>query len=148
MYKHILLPYDGSELSDKALGEGIGLAKGAHGKITLMYVVTPHHLMVGGGRAVPGLKRLEEEYAANIRAEAAAMLEAARKRADAAGVSCDTLMEDGASPHQLIVDASTRLKCDVIVMASHGRRGLEGMLLGSQTVKVLTHTTTPVLVVR
>lgn len=148
MYKHIMLPYDGSEPSEKALSEGIGLAKSGNAKITLMYVVSPHHLMVGGGRAVPGLKRLEEEYANKIRAEAQGMLDGARQRVSGAGLACDVVLEDGSSAYQCIVDGAKRLKCDVIVMASHGRRGLDALVIGSQTVKVLTHTTIPVLVVR
>lgn len=148
MYKHIMLPYDGSELSDKALGEGIGLAKSENAKITLIYVVSPHHLMIGGGRAVPGLKRLEQEYAENIRAEARSMLDAARQQVAGAGLACDVVLEDGASAYQCIIDAVQRLHCDLIVMASHGRRGLEGLVVGSQTIKVLTHSTIPVLVVR
>lgn len=148
MYKHILLPYDGSELSEKALTEGIGLAKSENAKITLIYVVSPHHLMVGGGRAVPGLKRLEQEYAQNIRDEAQAMLDTARQRAASAGLMVDVVLEDGANAHQCIIDGAQRLKCDLILMASHGRRGLDGLVVGSQTIKVLTHSTIPVLVVR
>lgn len=148
MYKHIMLPYDGSELSEKALNEGIGLAKSQNAKITLMYVVSPHHLMVGGGRVIPGLKRLEQEYADNIRTEAREMLDAARQRVSAAGLACDILVEDGADAHRSIIEGAKRLKCDLIVMASHGRRGLEGLVVGSQTIKVLTHSTIPVLVVR
>lgn len=148
MYKHIMLPYDGSELSDKALTEGIGLAQSHNAKITLMYVVSPHHLMVGGGRLVPGLKRLEEEYAENIRSEARQMLDAARQRVSTAGLACDILLEDGTSAYKCIVDGANRLSCDLIVMASKGRRGIDGLVVGSQTLKVLTHATVPVLVVR
>jgi len=148
MYKHIMLPYDGSELSHKALSEGIGLAKGENAKITLIYVVSPHHLMIGGGRAVPGLKRLEQEYAENIRAEARSMLDTAQQHVTGAGLACDIVLEDGANAYQCIIDAAQRLHCDLIVMASHGRRGIEGLVVGSQTIKVLTHSTIPVLVVR
>lgn len=148
MYKHIMLPYDGSELSDKALAEAIGLAKSEKAKITLLYVVGPHHLMVGGGRAVPGLKRLETEYIDKIRTEANGMLDSARQSVEAAGLAANALLEDGIDAYRQIIDAATREKCDVIVMASHGRRGLEGLIVGSQTLKVLTHSTIPVLVVR
>jgi len=148
MYKHILLPYDGSELSERALSEGMGLAKSEIAKITLIYVVSAHHLMVGGGRLVPGLKRLEQEYVENIRTQARAMLDTGCQRVASAGLACDILVEDGTSPYQCIIDAAQRMKCDLIVMASHGRRGIEGMVVGSQTIKVLTHSTIPVLVVR
>lgn len=148
MYKHIILPYDGSEISDKALAEAMGLAKSEKAKITLLYVVGPHHLMVGGGRAIPGLKRLENEYVDRIRTEARSMLDGARQRVEAAGLVCNTLLEDGISAYQQIIDAAKRERCDLVVMASHGRRGLDGLVVGSQTLKVLTHSTIPVLVVR
>jgi nucleotide-binding universal stress UspA family protein len=149
MYQHILLPYDGSPLSDNALQVGMGLAKSESARITLMYVVSFHHLTVGGGSSVPGMKRWEQEYAENIRAQAKQMLEAARERVAAAGLACETLVVDnGAGPYQHIIDSANRLQCDLIVMASHGRRGLDGLLVGSQTIKVLSHSTIPVLVVR
>ena len=148
MYKHILTVYDGSVLSDKALSESTALAKGEGSKITLIYVVTPHHLLLGGGRAIPGLKRLEQEYAAEIEQEAKQMLDTARQRASSAGIACDILIEHGTDPYECIVDAARREKCDLIVMASHGRRGIESLVVGSQTIKVLTHSSIPVLVVR
>jgi nucleotide-binding universal stress UspA family protein len=148
MYTHIMLPYDGSEISDKALAQAIGLAKSEKARIMLLYVVGPHHLMVGGGRAVPGLKRLEAEYVEKIRAEASGMLAAAKKNVESAGVACTTLLEDGEDAYRKVIDAAAREKCDLIVMASHGRRGLDALVVGSQTVKVLTHSTIPVLVVR
>ena len=148
MYKHILLPYDGSPLSDKALAEGIALAKGTGAKLTLLYVFTPHHLRIGGGRAVPGLKQLEKQYHDELKSKAVAMLETAQKRAASASVTCSSLIEEGTDAHEVIIARATRLKCDLILMASHGRKGLEGVLVGSETMKVLTHSNIPVLVVR
>ena len=148
MYKHIMMVYDGSVLSDKAVNEGTALAKSAGAKVTLMYVVTPHHLLIGGGRIVPGLKRLEQEYADEMDKEARQMLDVARQRVAAAGVAVDMLLEHGPDPYEKIVEATRQLKCDLIIMATHGRRGVEGAVVGSQTLKVLTHSTTPVLVVR
>lgn len=152
LYKHIMLPYDGSPLSDKALREGMGLAKSENSenaKITLIYVISLHHLTVGGASAAPGMKRWEQEYAENMRAQAKQMLEAAREHVVAAGLACDTLVVDnGAGPYQHIIAGASRLKCDLIVMASHGRKGLDGLLVGSQTIKVLSHSTIPVLVIR
>ena len=148
MYKHIMLPYDGSPLSDKALRHGIDLAKSVGSKITLIYVVAPHHLLVGGGYAVPGLKRLEQEYQEELTRKARDMLQSAQRHASDAGVACNVHIEDGENPHEHIVDAARQLNCDLILMASHGRRGIEGLVIGSETVKVLTHSQTPVLVVR
>ena len=148
MYKHILLAYDGSLLSDKALNEAAALAKCTNARVTVIYVATPHHLLLGGGREVPGLKRLEQQYAQEIDGEARQMLDLARQRIAATGVEADALLDHGKAPHQNLVEAALRLKCDLIVMASHGRRGVEGLVVGSQTMKVLTHTSLPVLVVR
>jgi nucleotide-binding universal stress UspA family protein len=83
-----------------------------------------------------------------IRTEAAAMLDAARQRAVAAGLDCVTVLEDGINAYENIIETANRDRCDLILMASHGRRGLEGMIIGSQTNKVLTRATVPVLVVR
>lgn len=149
MYKDILLPYDGSPLSEKALAEGVAFAKSVVGsKLTLLYVLTPHHLLLGGGRPVPGLKKLEQQFQDELKKKANEMLESAKKRAAGASVACNIVIEEGASPHEVIIARAARLKCDLIIMASHGRRGLEGVLIGSETMKVLTHATTPVLVVR
>ena len=76
------------------------------------------------------------------------MLDVARQRVAAAGVAVDMLLDHGPDPHEKIVEAARQLKCDLIVMATHGRRGVEGVVVGSQTLKVLTHSTIPVLVVR
>jgi len=148
MYKHILVAYDGSVLSDKAVAEAIGLAKDSKARVSLIYVLTPHHLLVGGGRPVPGLKQLEQQHAQELRQHASAMLKAAQERLHAGGIEGETLLEDGSHPHEQIVQAAARLRCDLILMASHGRRGIEGLVVGSQTIKVLTHASVPVLVVR
>jgi len=148
MYKSIMLPYDGSPLSEKALDQGLALAKSSGSTVTLLYVLTPHHLLLGGGRPVPGLKKLEQQFQDELKKKANEMLESAKKRAAGASVECNTSIEEGASPHEVIIARASHLKCDLIIMASHGRRGLEGVLIGSETVKVLTHPKIPVLVVR
>ena len=148
MYTHILVAYDGSALSDKALAEAIKLARQTQAPVTLLYVLTPHHLLVGGGRLVPGLKELEQQHAEMLRQEARQMLERAHARLTAADIPCEVLLEEGYDPYQHIVQGASRLNCDLIVMASHGRRGIEGLVVGSQTIKVLSHSQVPVLVVR
>ena len=148
MYKHVMLPYDGSELSDRALNEGIAFAKNTGAKITLMYVVTPYHLPVGGDHGSDMVKEIEHRHAVEIEKQANEMLERGRQRAEAAGVQCETIVRPGFHPHQEIIETGKNRKCDLILMASHGRRGLQGLLLGSETVKVLTHCSIPVLVVR
>jgi nucleotide-binding universal stress UspA family protein len=148
MYTHILVAYDGSALSDKALAEATRLAREGRARVTLLYVLTPHHLLIGGGRLVPGLKALEGQHAQMLRQEAREMLSLAQGRLAAADIPCEPLLEEGNDPYQHIVQAANRLNCDLVVMASHGRRGIEGLLVGSQTIKVLGHSKVPVLVVR
>lgn len=148
MYKHILLPYDGSSLSTKALDEGIAFARDAKARITLLYVLTPHHLRIGGGRDVPGLRQVEQQYHEELKRRANEMLDTARARAAGASVAADASIEEGASPHEVIITRALQLGCDLILMASHGRRGLDAILVGSETIKVLTHSRIPVLVIR
>ncbi len=148
MYKHILLPYDGSELSDRALGEGIAFAKNAGSKITLMHVITPYHLPVPGDHTSTAIKEIERQFLVELEKRSSEMLDKARQRTVAAGVRCDMLVHPGVQPYEEIIETAKNLSCDLILMASHGRRGFQGLLLGSVTVKVLTHCTIPVLVVR
>jgi nucleotide-binding universal stress UspA family protein len=148
MYKHVMLPYDGSELSDRALTEGIAFAKHSGAKITLMFVVTPYHLPIGGDHGSDMVKEIEHRHAVETEKHANEMLERGRQRASEAGVQCETIVRPGFHPHQEIIKTVGERKCDLILMASHGRRGLQGLLLGSETVKVLTHCSIPVLVVR
>ncbi|HTP97293.1 MAG TPA: universal stress protein [Burkholderiales bacterium] len=148
MYTHILMPYDGSPLSDRALSEGIAFAKDADSKITLLHVMGPYH--VPGSRAYvsPELKEIERQHLEELKKNVSEMLAKAQQRATAAGVKCDCVVRDGLSPYQEIIAAAKDLGCDLIMMASHGRRGFDGLVLGSETIKVLTHCTIPVLVVR
>ena len=89
-----------------------------------------------------------EQYEQHVAACAAEYLVAAKKAASAAGVTCDTVHVEYPHPYQGIIDAATQRGCDLIVMASHGRRGIFAVVLGSETVKVLTHSAVPILVVR
>jgi nucleotide-binding universal stress UspA family protein len=147
MYKHLMVAYDGSELSDKALEEAIGLAKDRGAKISLLYVLTPHHLLMGG-RSAPGLEKFEKQHMEMLRSHANEMLSRAQERLKRAGVQGDASIEEGSVPYRHIVDGAKRRKCDLIVMASHGRRSIEGIVAGSQTMKVLAVSPVPVLVVR
>ena len=148
MYKHVLMPYDGSPLSERALTEGIAFAKNVGSKITLLHVVAPYHIPVSRGYVSPALKELEAQHLEELRKSAGEMLAKAQQQAIAAGVKCDSALRDGLSPHVEIIAAAKELGCDLIMMASHGRSGLESLLLGSETIKVLTHCSIPVLVVR
>ena len=147
MFKHILLPTDGSKLSAKAVTRGIDLAKKSRARVTAVHVVPEFKLMVDEGFTMLSAalkKRFEEEG----RARAQKMLDDIARQARARGVRCTTLCMASDLPYQQIIAAARKKKCDLILMASHGRRGLSSLLLGSETAKVLLHTKVPVLVVR
>jgi nucleotide-binding universal stress UspA family protein len=147
MFHHILLPTDGSKVSTKAVKRGIDLAKKSRARVTAIHVVPEFKLMVDDGITMlsPALKKRFEEEG---RKRAQQMLDDIARQARARGVRCATLCVAGDSPYQEIIAAARRKKCDLILMASHGRRGLSSLLLGSETAKVLLHTKVPVLIVR
>jgi nucleotide-binding universal stress UspA family protein len=148
VYKHIIVAYDGSEPADRALDESIRFAKQAGSSIAILYVLAPHHLMVGGGRLVPGLAQWEREHAEELRRHARQMLDRALDRVRACGIECEAVLEEGLEPDRHIVEGAKRMKCDLIAMGSHGRGSFESLVAGSQTLKVLARASIPVLVVR
>ena len=148
MYKHILVPYDGSEPSSKALQEATTFAKSIGAALTLIHVVLPFHLHVqawASSREV--ISKIEEGHILEAKSAAQAELSELEARAKAAGVHCDSVVAVGDSPYREIIDAAVKSGCDLIMMASHGRRGIDAILLGSETAKVLAHARIPVLVV-
>jgi nucleotide-binding universal stress UspA family protein len=145
MYKHILIPTDGSELSKKAVDHGIGLAKALNAKVTAVTVSEPFHIFA----VEPGmLTDTPDEYEKRIAALTGKYLKAVKDAATAAGGACDVVQVEHEHPYETIIDTARNRGCDAIVMASHGRRGVSAIVLGSETVKVLTHSTIPVVVVR
>ena len=146
MYTHILLPTDGSALSERAIDHGIALAKALHASVTGVTVSEPLSALAIGAVAIANVS--EDYYGKEIAAAAEKRLDVVRKAAAAAGVVCDLVHVEGTHPYQAIIDTARTKGCDVIVMASHGRRGLSAIVLGSETVKVLTHSTIPVVVCR
>lgn len=149
MYKHILVPTDGSELSDKAVKQAIALAKALRAKITLLHAVGQYHgVLADEGYVVPEVPELRKRFEEAERAQAQKILDAASKTVAESGVECATVIATGDFPYDLIIKQAQQSGCDLIMMASHGRRGLQGLLLGSETVRVLTHSTVPVLVCR
>jgi len=149
MYKHILLAHDGSELSSAALKQAIQVAKALGAKLTAIHVVQPFHLSFRTLSTPSSVRdKIEGDHDVEALDAARKMLAAAQAEAKAQGVDCATVAILGDHPYQGIIDQATTSGCDVIMMASHGRRGLEGLLLGSETAKVLTHSRIPVLVVR
>ena len=148
MYKNILVPHDGSDLSDEAADHAIALARSVKSKLTILCVVAHRNLVLDEGVSSKLVHKLEADYEALAKQNAEARLAKVTGRAKAGGVECTGVVILGDDPYREIINQARTLKCDLIVMASHGRRGLEGLLLGSETVKVLTHSQTPVLVVR
>jgi nucleotide-binding universal stress UspA family protein len=147
MYKNILIPTDGSALSRKAAVNGVKLARAVGAKVTGFYAAPPatpieYKGILPVGYAPP------EKHARLIEKAVAGYLGFIEKTAKAAGVPCKTAHLTSDFPADAIVAAAQRLKCDLIFMASHGRRGLTGLLLGSQTQKVLLESRVPVLVDR
>lgn len=148
MYKHILVPTDGSKLSARAIRAATALAQTCGAKVTGVYVIPPW---------VPPMYAEGMVYVANLgpQRHKELMARAAKKalavvttEAQLAGVACATVLPLADQPWQGILKTARAKRCDLIVMASHGRRGLAGLLLGSETTKVLTHSKIPVLVCR
>jgi nucleotide-binding universal stress UspA family protein len=145
MYKHILIPTDGSELARKAIPYGIALAKAVGAKVTGITVTVPFHVFAIDPDT---LTDTASTYTKRTTAVAEKYLGQVKDAAAAAGVGCTVIHAEHEQPYQAIIDAAKKNGCDLIVMASHGRRGVSALVLGSETVKVLTHSTVPVLVYR
>ena len=148
MFKNILLPTDGSKLADKAVRKGIDFAKAVNAAVTLVHVSLPYRRIRDEGWIVPAVRVLAARYNEQARAHARELLAKPQQYAAQTGVQCKTVYEVSELPYEAIIRAAQRSKCDLIMMASHGRRGLQGLLLGSETTKVLTHSKIPVLVYR
>jgi len=145
MFKHILVPTDGSRLSEKAVRRAAQLAAGLGARMTALHVVPRFH---PSSYQMELLQMTVGEYDRNRLGHAQRFLRFAERAAAAAGVPCDARHATSDHPYKEIVKAAQKYGCDLILMASHGRRGLEGLLLGSETQKVLTHSQVPVLVYR
>jgi nucleotide-binding universal stress UspA family protein len=148
MYKHMLIATDGSELATKALEHGLALAKRENAQVTVVTVTEPWSPLdvaheVRQGRPDP-VGHFEEIAAA----AAKRILDGAAKRGNALGVTCNVVHVKDQHPAEGIVTVAKDTGCDLIVMASHGRRGMSRLLLGSQAHEVLTHCTVPALIVR
>jgi nucleotide-binding universal stress UspA family protein len=140
MYRHILIPTDGSELAERGLAHGLALAKSVGARVSVIFVGEPFSEMSGRLReAVATYAELRREQATNA-------LQRAAKAAKEAGVPCETVQVENGQPHQAIIAAAGDKGCDLIAMSSHGRSGLSMLLIGSVTNKVLAQAKTPVLV--
>lgn len=145
MFQHILVPTDGSPLSGMAVAKAIELAKAIGGRITFLSVVEPFHIWTDDANQ---LAYTREEYERISKEAAAGYLQAAAADAGRAGVASDVVQLNSDEPYRAIIDAANERGCDLIAMASHGRRGVAALVIGSETQKVLTHSAIPVLVYR
>ena len=148
-YRHILFPTDGTRLSGKALKAAIALARLTRARITALNVTAPYMPAAYVDAFIPeppGYTQAEHRKA--TRAAAERLLGMVEKSARTARVRCDTIHAEDASPWRAILRTARSRGCDLIVMASHGRRGIEALVLGSETNKVLTHSRVPVMVCR
>ena len=144
MYKHILLPTDGSDLSKAAVKHGIELAKTIGARVTALVVSTPISSLVVDPSIV---STALDQYKALVASQTAKYLDNIKNNAVEAGVDCSALCIEHDKPYEAIVDTAKEQGCDLVVMASHGLRGVSA-ILGSETLKVLTHTSVPILVYR
>jgi nucleotide-binding universal stress UspA family protein len=140
MYRHILIPTDGSEQAEHGVAHGLALAKFLGAKVSVIFVLEGFSEVTG--RMLEAVAR----YAELRKEEATSVLARAANAAKEVGVSCETVQVENAQPHQAIIAAAEDKGCDLIVMSSHGRSGLSALLIGSVTNKVLTQAKTPILV--
>jgi nucleotide-binding universal stress UspA family protein len=145
MYKHMLIPTDGSDLSARAEAAGLTLAKALDAKVTVLTVTPPFQFI---GTEPMMLVATEPEYEKAQAARAEKILEQVRTTAAAIGVPVETLRSIHVHPFEAIIATAKERGCDLVFMASHGRRGMAGLILGSEVTKVLTHCKVPVLVYR
>lgn len=145
MFKHLLIATDGSELATKGLRQGVALAKALQAKATIVTVTEPWTAVVAGEMA---LAFPPDEYDRTAAANASTILAEANKIAEIGGITAESLHVKDQYPAEGIVETAKARGCDLIVMSSHGRRGLSRLFLGSQAQRVVTHTDLPVLICR
>lgn len=148
MIKHVLVPVDGSELSGKAVAQAVELARALKAKVTGFHAYPEYHAVLLYEYVGPIDAISRKDYIASAKATAENYLATVTKAATAAGLEVDSVVVASDYPHEAIIQTAKKKKCDLIIMASHGRSGVSGLLLGSVTHKVLTHSKIPVLVVR
>ena len=147
MFRNILVPTDGSALSQRAVRQAVQFAKEQKARVTGLHVVPPYEPELRD-ESIVSHYLTPSEYETRAKAGARRHLTAIEKAASALGVRCRTFHAESRYPYDAIVRTAQRHKCDLIYMASHGRRGIARLLLGSETSKVLAHSGIPVLVCR
>ena len=147
MFKKILLPTDGSPVSRKSVKQGVAFAKVAGAKVVGFFSPQDYRTLMYSEYIPPSLMS-EEEFEAQAKKAAQKQLAFVEKTAKEAGIPYEGFYLSSIAPWEAIIEAAKKRKCDLICMGSHGRSGLAGLVLGSQTTKVLTHSKIPVLVTR
>ncbi len=145
MFQHILIPTDGSILSAAAVDNGISLAREIGAKVTVLTVTEPFHVLSTDPKQIAETRSV---YETHMKTEAARYLTEAEHKAKAKGVQCTVVQVEQEHPYKAIIETAAKSGCDLITMASHGRRGVSALVIGSETTKVLTHSSIPVLVYR
>ncbi len=149
MYRHILIPTDGTEVSQRGVDHGLALARALGAKVTIVTVTEPLPNYTGLSGASMGIgTEVFDSYDEQQAAYAEGLLAAAKGKAEAMGLAVNVLHVPNAHAADAIVETAAARDAELIVMASHGRRGLGRLLVGSQTTAVLSHSAIPVLVVR
>jgi nucleotide-binding universal stress UspA family protein len=144
MFKHILVPVDGSSTARQAIGKAMAIAQEFQSSVTVVYVIDPYAFTGVGTDFAYG----QAEYLSAAAAEAEEAIKAAKQAFEARGISVTGSVVEGHSIYRGILEAATTVNADLVVMGSHGRRGLERLVLGSVTAQVLSHAHLDVLVVR
>jgi nucleotide-binding universal stress UspA family protein len=147
VYKHILIPIDGSPTADKAVQAGVDFARGAKARVTL-FTAVPEYEPPGDAELLARRAVSLWDHERLSRDKAQAILQPAAERLRAAGIECQTAYAECNRPHEAIIDAARAHGCDLILMSSHGRRGLSELWYGSETHAVLKHSSIPTLVYR
>lgn len=148
MFKHILVATDGSKLSDKAVSIALETARSLGAKVTVFHAMEQYPIEMFSEYAMLSGTATPQEWDAAEKKRSARIFEKIKAKAARLGVTCATVNSQSAAPHKAILESAKKSRCDLIVMASHGRRGIQALLLGSETHKVLTIGKLPVLVCR
>jgi len=145
MFQHILIATDGSVLSESAVNKAMEFAREAGAKVTVVTATEPFDVFSADSTQ---LIEAKASYEKHMKAEASRCLAEAERKAKALGVQCNVVQLEQQHPYRAIIESAEKCGCDLIAMASHGRRGVSALVIGSETTKVLTHTSIPVLVYR
>ena len=148
MFTHVLAPVDGSDLSIRAARHAIDLAELCEAKLTVLLVSPTYKKLSDEGFVAPPVNEIRKRWEAEMSERAKQVLGKIEAEASVAGVQCKSIHVFDDAPYKAIIDTAKKNRCNVVVMGSHGHGGVKQFILGSETVRVLSHSTIPVLVYR